>query len=255
MWRSGADFQSMRPSAADDAADRGRGNHSGQFGLTPHLEGATLTIELAAQEAGMGEIGAGRADEPESPWTGPVIALLRDWGRRAERSHSINYRIAQRLSRFNVALGIPIVILTTFAGTSIFATLGETGIVGFKIIVGLVSVLAAVLASLQTFLRFSERAEKHRVAATRWAAIRREIDEMVSLHPVYPESRGDPKRYLDNLRDRIDKLTTESPESTVALAEARAWWGHPPGRVSNREGQFGERVGQTGGRTHIGTEV
>src|SRR6266511_608870 len=97
MWRSGADFQSMRPSAADDAADLGRGNHSGQFGLTPHLEGATLTIELAAQEAGMGEIGAGRADEPESPWTGPVIALLRDWGRRAERSHSINLYRARKL--------------------------------------------------------------------------------------------------------------------------------------------------------------
>jgi hypothetical protein len=42
---------------------------------------------------------------------------------------------------------------------------------------------------------------------------------------------------------------------TVALAEPRAWWGHPPGRVSDHEGQLGERVGEAGNWGHVGPEL
>src|SRR6266542_1683155 len=44
---------------------------------------------------------------------------------------------------------------------------------------------------------------------------------------------------IQSFRSRTGRWPAQ-PDSTVALAEARAWWGHPPGRVSNREGQFGE---------------
>ena len=104
------------------------------------------------------------------------------------------------------------VILTSFVGTSVFATLGRNVDLWLRIGVGLISVLAAVLASLQTFSRFGERAEKHRSAAELWASIRREIDEMLALHPTYLASRGDPKQYLDDLRRRMDEIAQQSPE-------------------------------------------
>jgi hypothetical protein len=174
-----------------------------------------------------------RIDLPErtdaSPWTATILALLQDWGNRAAASASTHYLIAGRLAKYNVMLGVPVVMFTTFVGTSVFATLQDERSVPFAITVGMVSVAAAVLASLQTFLRFSERAEKHRVAATRWGAIRREIALMIALHPTYPESRGDPKKYLDNLRERMDKLSAESPE----MGE-RTW--------TRRQRQFGVGV-------------
>jgi hypothetical protein len=147
-----------------------------------------------------------------SPWTPAILSLLQDWGNRAAATESTHYLIAGRLAKYNVLLGVPVVMFTTFVGTSVFATIQNQGSVAFNITVGMVSVAAAVLASLQTFLRFSERAEKHRVAASRYGAIRREIAEMIALHPTYPESRGDPKKYLDSLRERMDKLSTASPE-------------------------------------------
>jgi hypothetical protein len=104
-----------------------------------------------------------------------------------------------------------VVVLTTFIGTSVFATLERTVGLELRITVGIVSVLAAVLASLQTFLRFAERAERHRAAGERWAAIAREIAQMVALHPTYLASRGDPKQYLDELRRRMDEIAAESP--------------------------------------------
>jgi len=154
----------------------------------------------------------GGGQELPSPWTPRVLDLLHDWCRRADASAETHYAMANRLSSSNIVLGVPVVVLTTFVGTSVFATLQENVATGLRIVVGVVSVLAAVLASLQTFLRFGERAEKHRVAAEKWAAIRREITEMLALHPTYLASRGDPKDYLDKLRTRMDEVSTQSPE-------------------------------------------
>ena len=109
-------------------------------------------------------------------WTPDVIQLLKDWRARAGTSSEAHYVLATSLVRSNIRFGVPVVALTTLVGTTVFATLQKPDVnLGLRIAVGMISVLAAVLASLQTFLRFGERAEKHRVAAERWASIRREI--------------------------------------------------------------------------------
>ena len=132
------------------------------------------------------------------PWTEAVLSLLREWQERAAVSQDAHYVIATRLGRYNLLFGIPVVVLATIVGTSVFATLQREVATGWQIAIGIVSVLAGVLASLQTFLRFQERAEKHRAAAELWAAIRREIDQMLALHPEYLAERSDPKAYLTN---------------------------------------------------------
>jgi hypothetical protein len=86
------------------------------------------------------------------------LNLLREWNDRAAATAETHYSIAARLGRYNVRLGVPVVVLTTFDGTSVFATLQEQVNVGLRIGNGIISVLAGVLASLQTFMRFTERA-------------------------------------------------------------------------------------------------
>jgi hypothetical protein len=162
-----------------------------------------------------------RRGKRESPWTSDVVKLLRAWSARAEASADAHYELCTRLSRSNIRFGVPVVILTTFVGTSVFATLQHHVNLWLRILVGMVSVLAAVLASLQTFLRFGERAEKHRTAAESWAALKRDMEAMIALHPTYPESRGDPKKYLDDVRQRFAQVAQQSPE----MGE-QGWW-HP----------------------------
>jgi hypothetical protein len=157
--------------------------------------------------------------KPPSPWTPTVLDLLRDWRTRAGASSERHFAQASRLARANIRFGVPVVALTTFVGTTVFATLQHQVDLRLRIAVGMVSVVAAVLASLQTFLRFGERAEKHRAAAERWSAVRREVDEMLALHPTYLASRGDPKQYLDDLRRRMDEVSQQSPE----MGE-QGWW-------------------------------
>jgi hypothetical protein len=151
-----------------------------------------------------------------SPWAQPVVDLLRNWGARAGKSADAHYELASRLSLANIRFGVPVVVLTTFVGTSVFATLGRDDVdLWLRIGVGMISVLAAVLASLQTFLRFGERAEQHRNAAEQWASVRREIDQMLALHPKYESSRGDPQPPLDDLRRRMTEIAMQSPEMGV----------------------------------------
>jgi hypothetical protein len=152
------------------------------------------------------------ATAPPSPWTVNVLKLLEDWDKRAAASSEAHYALAGRLAGRNIQLGLPVVVLTTIIGTSVFATLQQEVGTGWRIGIGVVSVLAAVLASVQTFLRFAERAEQHRAAAENWAAIRREIAQKRALHPEYLAARGDPQKYLDGLRKQIDQVSGQSPE-------------------------------------------
>ena len=166
-----------------------------------------------------------------TPWSEPVLTLLRDWQRRAAVGQEAHYARATRLADFNIWFGVPVVALATLVATSVFATLQEDIRIEPRIVVGFISALAAVLASLQTFLRFQERAEKHRVSAELWAAVRREIDEMLALHPEYLAERSDPKKYLDDLRRRMDEVSAQSLEiGERYMAEAQR-------KLSARDGE------------------
>jgi Protein of unknown function (DUF4231) len=61
-------------------------------------------------------------------------------------------------------------------GASIFATIDTQPEVWWKIAAGLLSLAAALLASLQTFFRFSEKYERHTVAGRKYADFRRRLD-------------------------------------------------------------------------------
>ncbi|MFN2517260.1 MAG: hypothetical protein ABR556_13715, partial [Pyrinomonadaceae bacterium] len=59
----------------------------------------------------------------------------------------------------NYIVGVPAVIFSSVVGTTIFAGLEKNS--PKAPLVALASILAAVLAGLQTFLRLSERAAQH----------------------------------------------------------------------------------------------
>ena len=148
------------------------------------------------------------AVDPVSPWSKAVLERLRDWESRAAAAAEVHFQTSEYLSRWNIFLGIPVVALSAIVGTATFATLTHHVNIGIRIAAGTLSVIAAVLASVQTFLRFGSRAEQHRVAAERWSAIRREIEKALSLPP---ELLGNPKQLLDDVDARMDEAAEKSP--------------------------------------------
>jgi peptidoglycan hydrolase CwlO-like protein len=138
-----------------------------------------------------------------------VDELLKRWHKRLRESQFAHYESAKMLSRANLGLGIPVVIFSTLVGTSVFATIQSNPNLLIQITLGLLSMVAAVLASLQTFFRYSERAEKHRGVGARYGAIRREIEQVIA-NPQTEYSNA--KETLDSLRTKIDSLADEAPE-------------------------------------------
>jgi hypothetical protein len=151
-----------------------------------------------------------RRSRTAATWDAKTEAVLRDWHQRATAAKNAHYTKAGRLRRSNILLGVPVVVFSSVVGTSLFATLTKSNVdSGLRIVIGTVSVAAAVLAALQTFLRFAERAEKHVVAADWYAALARETAELLALTP---EERGNAKDTLDRVRKELAKVGQQSPE-------------------------------------------
>lgn len=150
--------------------------------------------------------------QPPPGWTPRMEELLQDWRSRVYAAQSAYYEEAERLHRQNYWLGIPVIVVSSMVGTAVFADWGKDG--ALKWLVGSVSILAAVLASLQTFLKFGENATLHGAAADWFAAIRRDIDETLALPP---ELRGHPKHTLDSIRQEMNKASQKSPELSEHL--------------------------------------
>jgi hypothetical protein len=88
------------------------------------------------------------------------------------------------------------------------------------------SVSAALLTSLQTFLGYSERAEKHRIAAAKFGALGREL-EMLRASEGIP-----PTEVLESVRKRLDALALESPNNSQLIYRRAGGKALEPDRAS-----------------------
>lgn len=122
-----------------------------------------------------------------------------------------HYDAAVRAEHRNYQLGIPVIVLSAIVGSAIFVSLEKDPSTYVRIIVGLLSLGSVVLASLQTFLKWSERAEKHREAGARFGALLKEVEQHKAIPPEDDETLT---RWCNSLRVRWDELSMESP--TVA---------------------------------------
>ncbi len=167
-------------------------------------------------------------------WDADTERLLRDWHNRAAAAATAHYLVANRCRRRNVLLGVPVVVFSTVVGTSLFATLNEASVDStVRLAIGIISVAAAVLAALQTFLRFAERAERHVIAADWYAAVRRGTSEVLALPPA---ARQPPTAYLPGVRKEMSKIGQQAPEIGAPLwakvAAAHGVDDAPPARSS-----------------------
>lgn len=133
---------------------------------------------------------------------------LSKWERRARESQFSHNESAKTFEAAGYWVGIPVVVLSSTVGTTVFATLQKQVSFGVQLTVGAISVLSAVLAGLQTFLRFPERAEKHRAVAADYGTVRRQIEAVLALSlPV----RGSSKDCLEAVRKKLDSLAQIAP--------------------------------------------
>lgn len=138
--------------------------------------------------------------------------LLRHWRFRIHRVQLAHYEAARLFNRYHILLGFPVIILSIVVGTIVFATRGqfakEEYSVWLTVMIGLLSITSAVFASLQTFLRYSELAEKHRVAGAKSSGLKHKIEV---LGTIPPKNEEEFKTILTQIEAEWEKLREESP--------------------------------------------
>lgn len=137
--------------------------------------------------------------------------VLEDWYQRVAVTQRAHYLSADHFGARKYWLGIPSVVLSTLVGTSVFATVQKQPELWLQITVGLASVVAALLASLQTFLGYAERAEKHRIAGAKYGALGREL-EQIRASGATPSTEA-----MSEVRKRLDDLAVESPNNPLPI--------------------------------------
>ncbi len=152
---------------------------------------------------------------------------------RAEkyRDQSLNfshahYDAAKKAAKRHSLLGIPVVITTTVITTSIFASLNNAPSIGWKITAGIISLFSAVLSALQIFFKFSELAEKHKAAGTRYRSLRRQLD-IFKLRYADMEQAGRKVALeeLTEIANQFAEIAETSPSITVTQ-ESTYYSGH-----------------------------
>ena len=142
--------------------------------------------------------------------------LLEVWEADLRTITNGHYAAAVLIGRRNYQLGGPVILLSAITSSAIFASLAESPSRWATVLVGLVSLLAGVLSALQTFLRFSERAEKHRNTAAQFAALLKELEEEKAFLNENPDQA---RAWCTHFRERWDKLSRNSPTVPERLWE------------------------------------
>jgi len=134
--------------------------------------------------------------------------LLKSWRDELGVTMHTHYALSTKIRLLNYILGVPCIIIAMLVATYIFFTINQDVVLWVKMLFGLLTLLLAILASLQTFLKYSEQAENHRNASARYQALFNGIDQLLVIPPKDEAALG---IWCDKFRERWDELNLEAP--------------------------------------------
>ena len=146
-------------------------------------------------------------------WTPEQEDLMANWSDIASCYRLLHDKTEKRYNKFNMAMTIPVIMLSTMTGTANFgmgSLFGnDTGSQRFaNLAIGGVSLIAGLMTTLGNFLRFAQNMEAHRVAAVAWGKFQRQIAVELALHP---NERHDSMDFIKVCRNELDRLIEQSP--------------------------------------------
>jgi hypothetical protein len=140
--------------------------------------------------------------------------LIDYWHFRATRMQTVFYEASRIYNRRHYWLGGPAVTLNVLVGTAIFASLSQRPELSIQVAVGFLSVSAALLTGIQTFLNYSDLAEKHKRAGAQMAHLRHSMEILKHMPPA---TELELRQELSDFESMWDKLRQESPHLPFVL--------------------------------------
>ena len=142
--------------------------------------------------------------------------LLKSWYDDLRKNEFCHSKAVSVHSRNHSLFGISAIILSASVGSSIFASLEQADPI-LRYIMGALSIFAAILASIQTFRGYEDRAEKHHSAATQYGALIRKVE--LFLVDLAQDQTRSPETF-DKIKSQIDSLNQDAPPINPRIRRA-----------------------------------
>lgn len=167
-------------------------------------------------------------------WTTKLEKILASEGEKCHGYSWLHNRAAERYSKYNSVITLPTIVLATLSGTG---TISQSYLFGnnlaSSLIIGLMSIGAGVMNTVNSYYAWAKRSESHRIASINYSKIFRFVSVEMSLPR---ESRMLPKDFVKIVREEIDRLGEVSPMIPQAIRdEFKNTFEHEDSNISRPE--------------------
>ena len=157
-------------------------------------------------------------EERDIHWTIPLEQLVASEGEKCRGLAWINQKAETYYSHRANAIAIPVIILSTLAGT---ASVGSSSLFGNEtqissVVIGLVSIGVGILNTISSYFSWSRKAEAHRIAYLQYSKLFSIIRVEMSLPR---EERQEPEQLLKQIRDGMERLAETTPSAPETILE------------------------------------
>lgn len=144
-------------------------------------------------------------------WSSQLEDILAQEGERCRGLAWLHTRAEIMTSKFNTYIQVPVIVLSTLAGT---ASVGSSALFGpanaqtSSIAVGLVSITVGIMNTLGGFFAFAKRSESHRIAHLNYSKMSSKITIELSL----PRDERTPAEILlAHVRETMERMAETTP--------------------------------------------
>ena len=143
-------------------------------------------------------------------WNDAVEKLLSELGDESQLRSRLHMKQHQSYRRRSQCFSLPVVVLTSLAGSGNFISEGYESFTKKYMIfaIGIVSIMTSIISAVSTFLKLAEFSEANRIASLQWAKIFTRIRTQLSL---FRDDRDGCHDYFIGILSEYDRLGEVSP--------------------------------------------
>ena len=157
-------------------------------------------------------------DERDIHWSAPLEELVASEGEKARGLAWINQQAEVYYAKRANAIAIPVIVLSTLAGT---ASVGSSSLFGGEtqissVVIGLVSIGVGILNTISSYFSWARKSESHRIAYLQYSKLFSIIRVEMSL-PRH--ERQQPDQLLKQIRDGMERLAETTPSAPPSILD------------------------------------
>ena len=151
-----------------------------------------------------------KPDEDEISWNPQLEEILSQEGERALCYSWLHSKSQTMVSKYDVNIAIPVIILSTLAGTGSIASESLFGAShAANVVIGAISLGVGIMNTISNYFGFAKRSEAHKISAMTYAKIHKFIVIELSLPR---KERMKARDMLKVIREQLERLAETSPQ-------------------------------------------